>query len=69
MKITKNKFGFFQLNPLPSSTFLNNYYSKKYYQNLTSSTYQKSYSDPELFLNTIEANVTDLIFNKYSNLQ
>ena len=69
MKITKNKFGFFQLNPLPSSTFLNNYYSKKYYQNLTSSTYQNSYSDQELFLNTIEANVTDLIFNKYSNLK
>ena len=69
MKILKNKFGFFQLHPLPSSTFLKEYYSKKYYQELKSSTYQHIYSSEELFLNTIDANITDLIFNTNSNLK
>ena len=67
MKILKNKFGFFQLNPMPNSKFLKEYYSKKYYQKLKSSTYQNSYSSEELFLNTIDANITDLIFNTNSS--
>ena len=69
MKILKNKFGFFQLDPLPSPKFLKEYYEKKYFQKTASSSYQSSYTDKELFMNLIEANITDLIFKEYSGLK
>ena len=48
ISLKKHELGFLQVDPLPSSFELNEYYSKKYYQESTSSTYQQEYSEEEL---------------------
>lgn len=53
ISLKKNELGFLQVDPLPSQFELNEYYSKKYYQESTSKTYQQEYSDEELaYINT-----------------
>ncbi len=55
MKLTKNKYGFFEVEDKPSAEELNSYYREKYYQNAEGS-YEHSYSENELryFHNKIE---------------
>ena len=46
----RHKSGFFQVEPMPNAAELDAYYSAKYFQNPTSSTYSVSYSSEELDL-------------------
>lgn len=46
--LTKNQFGFYEVVEKPSAEELKNYYSEKYYQTPSSSTYHKVYPDAEL---------------------
>ena len=64
MKIKKNEYGFFQIDPLPTNEFLFDYYKKKYYQDLTSTTYKKKYTKEELIINKIEAHISNTFFNQ-----
>lgn len=47
-KIIKHELGFLQINPQPSVSELEDYYSKLYYQETKSSGYQSNYSEEEL---------------------
>ena len=46
--VKKHDLGYYFISPVPSEQELKEYYEKKYYQDLTSSTYQASYSKEEL---------------------
>lgn len=47
-KLIKHELGFLQVDPLPTVSELNEYYSKLYYQESLSSTYQSDYNEEEL---------------------
>jgi 2-polyprenyl-3-methyl-5-hydroxy-6-metoxy-1,4-benzoquinol methylase len=48
IKYMKNQWGFYQVSPMPSENELEEYYSKKYYQNPTSFTYSTGYDHDNL---------------------
>ena len=48
--LQRHQSGFFQVEPMPNAAELAAYYSEKYYQSPTSSTYSVSYSTEELDL-------------------
>jgi 2-polyprenyl-3-methyl-5-hydroxy-6-metoxy-1,4-benzoquinol methylase len=52
LELKKTEYGFYQYSPLPSESELQNYYSKKYYQEGKGS-YEINYDDEELFYNHI----------------
>lgn len=62
--LKKNEYGFFQVNPTPSIEELEKYYSEKYYQSPIVATYSKKYSDEELRLTEIAAEVADFVMSK-----
>ena len=64
--VKKHDLGYYFIFPTPSEEELKEYYQKKYYQDLTVSTYQESYSDAELAVLKIDAELGDDIFSKGS---
>jgi 2-polyprenyl-3-methyl-5-hydroxy-6-metoxy-1,4-benzoquinol methylase len=59
--LKQNKYGFFQVDSTPSQEKLEEYYSKKYYQAPTVATYAAQYSNEELRLTNIAAEVADYV--------
>lgn len=59
--LKQNEYGFFQVYPTPSQLELEEYYSKKYYQAPTVATYAAQYSNEELRLTNIAAEVADKV--------
>ena len=64
--IKKHDLGFYFIFPTPNEEELKEYYEKKYYQDLTVSTYQESYTKEELAILKIDADLSDDIFSKLS---
>lgn len=64
--IKKHDLGYYFIFPTPNEEELKEYYEKKYYQNLTVSTYQESYTEEELAVLKIDADLSDDIFSKLS---
>lgn len=64
--LQQNEYGFFQVYPTPSQKELEEYYSKKYYQAPTVATYAAQYSEQELRLTKIAAEVADNVLTNYS---
>lgn len=64
--IKKHKLGYSYIFPTPSEKELSDYYEKKYYQNLTASTYQAAYSEEELTVLKIDADLSNYFFTEYS---
>ena len=64
--IKKHDLGYYFIFPTPSEEELKEYYEKKYYQDLTVSSYQESYSKNELAVLKIDADLSDDIFSKLS---
>jgi SAM-dependent methyltransferase len=62
--LRKHKIGFFQVDPMPTEVELEEYYSKKYYQNPTVASYALEYSLEELKLHQVACDVTDMIYNQ-----
>lgn len=67
--LKENENGFFQVHPTPSQKELEEYYSKKYYQAPTVATYAAQYSDEELRLTNIAAEVADKVVADVSSSQ
>lgn len=66
--LKKHELGFMQVNPLPTFEELNDYYSKKYYQEIESATYQSNYSDEELYYINEKISQKDFLINKKNKL-
>jgi len=68
-KLIKHELGFLQIDPIPSVSELNEYYSKLYYQDSKSSTYQSDYSEEEL--NYIKTKISQKVFaiNKHNSVK
>ena len=64
--VKKHDLGYYFIFPTPSEEELKEYYQKKYYQNLTVSTYQESYTEEELAVLKIDAELGHDIFSKGS---
>ena len=64
--VKKHDLGYYFISPVPSELKLKDYYEKKYYQNLTTSTYQDSYSEKELAVLKIDAELGNDFFIKNS---
>ena len=67
--VKKHDLGYYFISPVPSELKLKDYYEKKYYQNLTTSTYQDSYSEKELAVLKIDAELGNDFFIKNSKKQ
>lgn len=66
-KIKKHPIGFYQLDPLPSTEELKEFYADKYYQQCTSGSYAPSYNDAELEYITKKNSVVERIWQSFSN--
>lgn len=64
--VKKHDLGYYFIFPVPGELELKDYYEKKYYQHLTVSTYQESYSEKELAVLKIDAELAHDIFSKGS---
>jgi len=60
----KHELGFYQVSPTPGNEELNDYYSKKYFQESKSKSYAKSYSNEELEFINSKAVITQQIWKK-----
>ena len=67
--VKKHDLGYYFISPVPSELKLKDYYEKKYYQNLTTSTYQDIYSEKELEVLKIDAELGNDFFIKNSKKQ
>ena len=47
-RIKKNRYGFYNLNPIPPKQELEAYYAKQYYQENRSANYSHMYTDEEI---------------------
>jgi len=64
--VKKHDLGYHFISPVPSEQELKDYYEKRYYQDLTASTYQDKYSDKELAVLKIDAYISDYLFSQFS---
>lgn len=63
----KNKFGFYQVKPMPTQEELNEYYSKDYFQKCTSKTYSAEYSkDEKEYFRNISL-IAERVWQKFSH--
>lgn len=60
--VKKHDLGYYFISPVPSEQELKDYYEKKYYQDLTVSSYQESYSKNELAVLKIDAELGNDLF-------
>ena len=60
--VKKHDLGYYFISPVPSEQELKDYYVKKYYQDLTVSSYQESYSKNELAVLKIDAELSNDLF-------
>ena len=60
--VKKHDLGYYFISPVPSEQELKDYYEKKYYQDLTVSSYQESYSKNELAVLKIDAELGNDFF-------
>lgn len=60
--VKKHDLGYYFISPVPSEQELKEYYEKKYYQDLTVSTFQESYTEEELDVLKIDAELGNDIF-------
>lgn len=60
--VKKHDLGYYFISPTPSEQELKDYYEKKYYQDLTVSTYQENYTKEELAILKIDAELGNDIY-------
>lgn len=65
--VKKHDLGYFFVSPVPSEQELKNYYMGKYYQDLVTSTYQESYTNEELEVLKIDAELSNFLINHNYN--
>ena len=63
-KVKRNRYGYYQLDPIPSEQELSEYYAQKYYQNSKGS-YSSSYTDEEKEFFRNRFFEKELLINKY----
>ncbi len=63
--VKKHDLGYYFISPVPSEQELKEYYEKKYYQDLTASTYQASYSKEELAVLKNDAELSNYLYKQH----
>jgi 2-polyprenyl-3-methyl-5-hydroxy-6-metoxy-1,4-benzoquinol methylase len=67
--LKQHNLGYYYIHPAPNEIELQKYYSEKYYQESTVSTYSKKYTEEELKCLKIDAQLTEYIVKNHSELK
>lgn len=62
--VKKHDLGYYFISPVPSEQELSEYYKNKYYQDLTATTYQATYTEEELAVLQIDAELSNYLYNQ-----